>query len=112
MLNARRHPEVLTPDSGCAQRLSATLMNAHCAPQSLATHGLQAPLFKHVGNVGSTGLDRRVRWQARGLHVLTSEAIMYLESVINERKAIGLLGFRLNRRGWQANRLRSLIRRN
>ena len=43
---------------------------------------------------------------------LPSEAIMYLESVINERKAIGLLGFRLNRRGWQTNRLRSLIRRN
>ena len=36
----------------CAQRLSATLMDAPCAPQSLATHGLQAPLFKHVGNVG------------------------------------------------------------
>ena len=87
-------------------------MNAHCAPQSLATHGLQAPLFKHVGNVGSTGLDRRVRWQARGLHSALIAAIMYLESVINERKAIGLLGFRLNRRGWQANRLRSLIRRN
>ena len=33
---------------------------------------------------------------------------MYLESVINERKAIGLLGFRLNRRGWQANRLQEL----
>ena len=27
-------------------------MDAPCAPQSLATHGLQAPLFKHVGNVG------------------------------------------------------------
>ena len=37
---------------------------------------------------------------------------MYLESVINERKGIRLLGFRLNRRSWQANRLRSLIRRN
>ncbi len=37
---------------------------------------------------------------------------MYLESVINERKAIEPWGFRLNRRGWQANRLRSLIRRN
>ena len=36
----------------CAQRLSATLMDAPCAPQSLATHGLQAPLFKHVSNVG------------------------------------------------------------
>ena len=105
-----------SPSVRCAQRLSATLMNApakrctSCAHEQCSTPfgdidectfsavrnasscvscstpfgdidectlrpaksgdaWSSGPLFKHVGNVGSTGLDRRVRWQARGLHV-------------------------------------------
>ena len=47
-----RKPDHVEANPTCAQRLSATLINALRPPKSLATHGLQAPLFKYVGNAG------------------------------------------------------------